>query len=188
MQDRHDKDHLCAHTISQRPGFDVHVDRRDDKRNEDAMSCQQGHLEGSYNFAETDRLVQARHHLPIAGAFVLVLGSERPWVEASALGLGATHITTVEYGGITSTHPQIRTLTPHQIRARFHEFIEHFDVVISYSSIEHSGLGRHGDALNPWGDRQAVARAWCMAKHGGRLAMGLPHNETDTNHYNAHHE
>jgi len=28
----------------------------------------------------------------------------------------------------------------------------HFDGVITYSSLEHSGLGRYGDALNPWGD------------------------------------
>ena len=27
-----------------------------------------------------------------------------------------------------------------------------FDVMVSFSSIEHSGLGRYGDELNPWGD------------------------------------
>ncbi len=27
-----------------------------------------------------------------------------------------------------------------------------FDVVVTFSSLEHSGLGRYGDILNPWGD------------------------------------
>lgn len=66
--------------------------------------------------------------------------------------------------------------------------MERFDAVISYSSVEHSGLGRYGDAMNPWGDRQAIARAWCMTKPGGRIALGLPYNPVDTIHYNAHRE
>ena len=37
-----------------------------------------------------------------------------------------------------------------------------FDAVVSFSSIEHSGLGRYGDALNPWGDLIAAAQAWYM--------------------------
>lgn len=82
----------------------------------------------------------------------------------------------------------MRTLTPDQVRASAQTLLGHFDVVVTYSSVEHSGLGRYGDALNPWGDRQAMAHAWCMTKPGGRLAIGLPHNETDTIHYNAHRE
>ncbi|KAJ1487113.1 hypothetical protein T484DRAFT_1787720 [Baffinella frigidus] len=35
-----------------------------------------------------------------------------------------------------------------------------FDAVVSFSSVEHTGLGRYGDALNPWGDLQTIARAW----------------------------
>jgi hypothetical protein len=41
-------------------------------------------------------------------------------------------------------------------------------------SLEHSGLGRYGDALNPWGDLLALARAWCVTKPGGWLYLGLP--------------
>ena len=32
-----------------------------------------------------------------------------------------------------------------------------FDVVFTYSSVEHSGLGRYGDPLNPAGDLMAAA-------------------------------
>ena len=31
-----------------------------------------------------------------------------------------------------------------------------YDVIISYSSLEHSGLGRYGDYLNPNGDLETM--------------------------------
>jgi hypothetical protein len=34
--------------------------------------------------------------------------------------------------------------------------LEKFDAVVSFSSIEHSGLGRYGDGLNPWADLVAT--------------------------------
>jgi hypothetical protein len=64
--------------------------------------------------------------------------------------------------------------------------LDRFDAVATFSSVEHSGLGRYGDALNPWGDRQAVARAWCMTKPKGWLALGVPFEESDAIEYNAH--
>ena len=73
------------------------------------------------------------------------------------------------------------------MRADPERFLEAFDAVITYSSVEHSGLGRYGDAMNPWGDRQAVARAWCMTKKNGRLALAVPGcDNDDIIAYNAH--
>ena len=40
--------------------------------------------------------------------------------------------------------------------------------MITYSSLEHSGLGRYGDSLNPWGDLITMAKAWCLLKPKGR--------------------
>ncbi len=71
------------------------------------------------------------------------------------------------------------------MRESFSIFKGRFDAVITFSSVEHSGLGRYGDAMNPWGDRQAVARAWCMTKRGGRIALGVP-SGPDAIFYNAH--
>jgi hypothetical protein len=48
-----------------------------------------------------------------------------------------------------------------------------FDAIVTFSSVEHSGLGRYGDALNPWGDIIAIARAWCITKQGGSLTIGV---------------
>lgn len=160
----------------------------EDAVNEMMRQCQTGELKGSYDIQTTTQIVEALGRMKIEGASVLVIGSEKPWIEACALGLGAKDVTTVEYGGIQSRHPRIQTFTPDKLRTSASAFMERFDAVISYSSVEHSGLGRYGDAMNPWGDRQAIARAWCMTKPGGRLALGLPYNPVDTIFYNAHRE
>ena len=47
------------------------------------------------------------------------------------------------------------------------------DAVVTFSSVEHSGLGRYGDILNPWEDIIAIARAWCVTKNNGRKTYSL---------------
>lgn len=124
----------------------------------------------------------------IINASILVIGSERPWVEAIVLSLGASKVTTLEYGTILSQHEKITTETPESIRHKYlNGNLPLFDGIVSYSSLEHSGLGRYGDALNPWGDILAIARGWCLAKDDGFLYLGLPtHNGTDSVEWNAH--
>lgn len=151
--------------------------------------CEAGTLDGTYGTASTNALRDALLHVNIEGAHVLVVGSERPWVEACLLSRGAKIVTTIEYGGIKSSHPQVMTMTPAQARSRAHELEGAFDAVVTYSSIEHSGLGRYGDAMNPYGDRQTTARAWCMTRSGGRMLAGIPAEGAGTKdviYYNAH--
>ncbi|KAL3769833.1 hypothetical protein ACHAWO_011323 [Cyclotella atomus] len=106
---------------------------------------------------------------------VLVIGSERPWLEVIILSLGAAQVTTLEYGKIESHHPQVRALTPNEFRAKAIDgTLGEFDGIISHSSLEHAGLGRYGDALNPYGDLLNVARASCVTKSDGFLVLGLP--------------
>jgi hypothetical protein len=105
---------------------------------------------------------------------VLVIGSENPWVEACVLSAGAKHVTTLEYGLIMSEHPQVSTLLPNNARmAYLNGSLVQFDAIVTFSSVEHSGLGRYGDQLNPWGDLQAMARGWCVCKAGGGLLLGV---------------
>ena len=66
------------------------------------------------------------------------------------------------------------------------DFAEKFDIVVSYSSIEHAGLGRFGDALHPWGDLVTMAKAWCLVKPGGSAIIAVPTSKQDTIEYNAH--
>ena len=130
-------------------------------------------LEGNYGVYETNWLIEGLSQLNLSGADALVIGSENPWVEACVLQAGAAHVTTIEYGKIVSEHPQVSAMTPDEVRARFSELAGRFDAVVSFSSLEHSGLGRYGDALNPWGDKQAVARAWCLAKPGAGFVVAV---------------
>ena len=48
------------------------------------------------------------------------------------------------------------------------------DFAVSYSSIEHSGLTRYGDAPNPHGDMEALAQIWCWMKPQATLFVGFP--------------
>lgn len=131
-----------------------------------------------------------RIHSEIVGSRVLVIGSERPWVESCVLAAGAASVVTLEYGSIKSEHPQITTITPDEMRKKFADgTLGSFDVIATFSSVEHSGLGRYGDALNPYGDLQSIARAWCVAKPGAPMLIGVPYllgPSGDTIEYNAH--
>lgn len=111
----------------------------------------------------------------IAGKVGMVMGSERPWVEATILEQGAKEVWTFEYSDIHSEHPQLKAM-PHRSIAR--AFLEgelpSMDFIFTYSSLEHSGLGRYGDPLNPEGDAEAVAQARCFLRPGGLLFLGVP--------------
>ncbi|VDI43624.1 Hypothetical predicted protein [Mytilus galloprovincialis] len=137
--------------------------------------AKEGKLFGTYGISETNALRDGLKHAPgVIGGRVLVIGSEKPWVEACLLEIGAKSIVTLEYGRIKSEHDQITTMVPSEYRRMFlDKTLGLFDAVVSFSSIEHSGLGRYGDSLNPWGDLIVVARAWCVTKTNGSLLLGV---------------
>jgi hypothetical protein len=71
----------------------------------------------------------------------MYLGSLSPWLEALVLLKGASHITTFDYNKIESHHPQLETLLPNELSAKYFAG-QRYDVMATYSSLEHSGLGR----------------------------------------------
>ncbi len=102
---------------------------------------------GSFRRKSNNYNIVCRHltkHMNITGRHVLVVGSQTPWLEAIILEAGAAKITTLDYAQIKSEHPQIDTITPLQIRKGYLDgtFKEAFDTMVSFSSLEHSGLGR----------------------------------------------
>jgi len=134
-----------------------------------------GQVRATYSVAGTNQVRDKLAEVDMRGKSVLVIGSSHPWVECICLLHGAEKVTTLEYGTLVSEHPKITAMTPDVFRAQYMAGeLEEFDGVLSHSSIEHSGLGRYGDALNPWGDILAVARAWCVTKPGGFLYIGIP--------------
>ena len=108
----------------------------------------------------------------VNGKRVLVIGSMTPWIEATFLAAGARSVVTLEYRAIDARHPQVcasftavrknepsiiicvccpfcvlmkqmEVLTYSEIRSKFLEgSLEHFDIAVTFSSVEHSGLGR----------------------------------------------
>ena len=91
------------------------------------------------------------------------------------LELGVSKITTLEYEVIISDHPKIEIITPELLRQAYLKGkAPTFDAMVSFSSLEHSGLGRYGDSLNPWGDLITMAKAWCLIKPKGRALVGVP--------------
>lgn len=140
--------------------------------------AKQGKLKGNYGISETNALRDGlKRAVGIKDGRVLVIGSENPWVEACVLEAGAKEVVTLEYGQIKSEHPKVKSLVPYEFRMKYlNNTLGTFDAVVTFSSVEHSGLGRYGDALNPWGDIIAIARAWCVAREGATLTIGVMYN------------
>jgi len=93
----------------------------------------------------------------------LVLGSSSPWLEIYLMKRGLRKILTVEYREI---HWELQDPGVSWDSVTYHEYekqLKHlrngitYDVIISYSSVEHSVLGRYGDSINPNGDLDALA-------------------------------
>ena len=106
---------------------------------------------------------------------VAVIGTAIPWAEAMLVNLGANSVTTVEYSDIVIEHERVSTITPYRVAEQFiNGQAVPFDTVFTYSSLEHSGMGRYGDPIAPFGDLEATAQIWCMVKPGGHLILALP--------------
>ena len=89
-----------------------------------------------------------------------------------------------------SEYPGHTVIRPSEFRSQYrNKTLDVFDVVFSFSSLEHSGLGRYGDPLNPWGDIMSVAEAWCVSGPSAQFAMAVPTSVSagkDTIMFNAH--
>ena len=122
---------------------------------------------------------------------ILIMGTQVPWIEAISYELLASKITTLDY-----------TRKQYELSNRLEWFhvndylddlilnniIELFDNSASFSSIEHSGLGRYGDPLSPNGDIEAVQQIHCLLKQNGLFFLGLPSSKSGKSYieFNAH--
>ena len=84
---------------------------------------------------------------------VLVIGTQRPVIEGMLIALNVKKVWTLDYARLHFEHPASVTILPEDFRKLYISGrLPKFDLIVSDSSLEHSGLGRYGDALNPWGD------------------------------------
>lgn len=104
----------------------------------------------------------------LSGKTCLVLGSISPWVECLLLHFNAESVTTLDY--ITpECNYKINTLSMDNYKKEMK-----YDVIISFSSLEHDGLGRYGDPINPNGDIDACIEAYSMLNKEGYFICGIP--------------
>jgi len=134
-----------------------------------------------------NELFHLLNRINVKHAKVLVIGAHTPWVEATALQAGARETHTVEAFHIKSDDKRMITYSYSQFAYYYlHKKLPQFDLVISYSMLEHIGLGRYGDALNPWGDVMTLAMAWCAAAPNAKLILQVPRAKTDKLLFNLH--
>lgn len=133
-------------------------------------------------YGDTDQyLYRALGAFPIAGQDVAIVGSETPWYEAVCLAHGARSCTTIEPRPVVSQHPAIRAF-PSFVAAGTEN---RWSAVVSISSIEHFGLGRYGDQIEPDGDLQAMSALRSMLRPSGALFLAVPLGQ-DAVWWNAH--
>lgn len=124
----------------------------------------------------------------ITGKKVLVIGSETFWIELLCSLAGAAEVTTVEYRPIEWTEPPkapLKTLTWDAFIGDLDAHREQYDLILSYSSIEHSGLGRYGDRITPLGDLFTFMLMARAMKPSGMCTAAVPTGQ-DLTHFNAH--
>ena len=81
--------------------------------------------------------------MEIENKHVLVIGSKLPWIEVILLSLNVGHVTTIKYNNHITDHPKITLLSP----SKFSQMVQSykalmFDTMVTFSSVEYSGLGR----------------------------------------------
>lgn len=123
-----------------------------------------------YHYPETDKwFYEALDKYNLEQKQYLIIGSEDPYYEGIAISRGAT-VTMVEYQRVTSGHPFLNTMTVEEFEKEDYEY----DGAISISSVEHSGLGRYGDPLDPDGDLKSMEFLHKKLKQGALLFLSVP--------------
>jgi len=100
-----------------------------------------------------------------------VIGSTSPWIESILVNNNAKKVTTVEYNIPKCNFYKFNFMRYYE---DFKNKKEKFDIIISYSSIEHSGLGRYGDILDPDGDKKTLDDIYENLEDHGFLFLGIP--------------
>lgn len=99
---------------------------------------------------------------------VLVIGSITPWIECFMLKLGLSIVYTTDINKITIDDDRILFYDVNKL----HELSP--DIIISFSVVEHIGLGRYGDELDEDGDFKFMQRTHDLLKEDGYFILGIP--------------
>ena len=137
--------------------------------NENIKKVKQG-KENYYHKTDTWLYAALKQHGGhLKGKKVAIIGSLTPWYESVLLAYDIQPVT-IEYNTISCDDERLEIYTVEE----FAENRQTFDAVLSISSIEHSGMGRYGDKLNPYGDFEAMADIKSMLNPNGILFLAVP--------------
>ena len=131
-------------------------------------------------FKVSSWILQAIETYCISNKNVAVIGSLTPWMEAILLNHGNL-VTTVEYNVPVVDYPNLCAISYDEFAAS--DYL--FDTILTFSTIEHSGLGRYGDALDPECDLKTMAQIYGHLVDSGILVWGA-HVGHDAVAWNAH--
>tara|TARA_B100001250_G_C19757744_1_gene770960 strand:+ start:22 stop:984 length:963 start_codon:yes stop_codon:yes gene_type:complete len=126
---------------------------------------------GEESYPGTSRLIcKSIQKYNIKNKNIAIIGSQTPWIEAIMYNNQCNSITTVEYNVPQFSGHEINTIS-------YLDFVEtdnKYDMIITFSSIEHSGLGRYGDILDPSADFKTMENIYSKLKSDGLLFLGVP--------------
>jgi hypothetical protein len=99
---------------------------------------------------------------------ILVIGSITPWIECFLLSKGASKVYITDINEIMVENDNIIFINENDI-------INHnFDFILSYSSIEHIGLGRYGDKIDENGDINYMNNLYDVLNKNTTLLISIP--------------
>lgn len=125
-------------------------------------------------YYSTDHLLpKVFQKYPLNSKTVAVIGSATPLYEAYIDYFGGKPFT-IEYRKIKHNIPHLQTYTFNGAVKKINKGRLQTDYAFCYSSIEHSGLGRYGDYIDPEGDLFTMRIIKKMVKPDGLLFLQIP--------------
>jgi hypothetical protein len=110
------------------------------------------------------------------GAKVLVVGSVSPWIEALLYEHGCSEILTLDLRKPRSEIVELRTLDYQEWESAG----LHVDALVSFSTVEHIGLGRYGDLEDENGDISWITDfAYQILDEDGVQLLAVPVGDAD---------
>lgn len=120
-------------------------------------------------YSSDPHMMELLRAFPVAGKSVVVIGSVHPLYEAIVHRMGGIP-STVEFRKINHNIPGLNTYTVEE----FKNTDIQFDCGVTISALEHDGLGRYGDPIDPLGDIKTMKSYKKIIKKNGIMFLSVP--------------
>lgn len=100
------------------------------------------------------------------------IGCETGVFPAMQIVAGIESCTVFEVRDTTVNHQAVEVRVQDLTYAE--DIVPEFDLITCLSTIEHIGLGRYGDQIDPWGDVKMASNIRQLLRPGGILVMSFP--------------